>query len=422
MFLLHQPKSTRPTYILIKKQVTDGRFQTSLDIKILPAFWDFPAKRAITTNLDKTTTDENKSINNVLQKIEGFYESYRRDARFTGKPLTKAIFGKKVDEILGRKGDDNSLYPAAEAIISDMEEGKLRTSRGQKYADSSIRKYRQSLEIFKEIAPELTFEGVNMEFYRQFMGHGVKKDWSNNYAGTHIKNLKKLMEEAAERGLHENLEYKKKSFKRLREKTSAIALEIQELQLMYEFKCADDFEERGRDWFILDCFTGLRISDVQLLEDHHLSSDTITIVNKKTSAKVAIPMHPYVRAILKRWDGLPPKMSNDDISKHAKNVARLAGLSDIVVKSLTKGGRTKTEYWPKWKRISPHTARRSFITNLLEAGIADNMVMQLAGITSHDTLMLYKKTAEERAARIMQDHAFFKGEHRTPGEKRITRP
>lgn len=411
MFIIRQPNGDTPTTITIKTTVSDGRFEQSLGTKVLPAFWDKATERAILTNLDKTTLDEHKSINNQLQKIEGFIEGYKRDSRYTGKPLTKAILGKKVGEIIGKIREDNTLYPAAEAIIKEMEDGKLLTAKGKRYTESSIRKYNQSLEIFRSFAPGLTFQGVTMDFYREYCEHGVKKNWSMNYTGTHIKNLKRIMDESLERGLHDNMEFKKKSFRRLREETDAVALDMDELQIMYEFACADEYEDRGRDWFVLDCFTGLRISDIQMLEDRN--KDMITIINQKTGAKVVIPKHPYVKEIMKKWGGLPPKMSNDDISKHAKNVARIAGMNETIAKKITKGGRIVAEYLPKWKMISPHTARRSFITNLLEACVPDNLVMQLTGIVQHTTLVRYKKTKAEKAAEIMKDHDFFRGQKRT---------
>jgi site-specific recombinase XerD len=58
--------------------------------------------------------------------------------------------------------------------------------------------------------------------------------------------------------------------------------------------------------------------------------------------------------------------------------------------------------------ISAHTARRSFITGLLEAGVSDNQVMALAGIKKHTTLLRYKKTKAEKTAEIMKDHPYFK--------------
>jgi hypothetical protein len=59
--------------------------------------------------------------------------------------------------------------------------------------------------------------------------------------------------------------------------------------------------------------------------------------------------------------------------------------------------------------VSNHTARRSFITNLLDALVPDNIVMQLAGIKKHATLLKYKKTKPQQTAELMASHAFFGG-------------
>lgn len=83
-------------------------------------------------------------------------------------------------------------------------------------------------------------------------------------------------------------------------------------------------------------------------------------------------------------------------------------LNETVLYFLTKGGTRKDFYLKKYEMVSCHTARRSFITNLLNAGIPDNQVMQLAGIKKHATLLRYKKTKPEETANILKDHTFFK--------------
>lgn len=96
------------------------------------------------------------------------------------------------------------------------------------------------------------------------------------------------------------------------------------------------------------------------------------------------------------------------MNRSIKQVCELAGINETVLYSITKGGVRKDFHLKKWEMVSNHTSRRSFITNLLNDGVPDNTVMQLAGIKKHATLMKYKKTKPEETAKLMKGKSIFK--------------
>lgn len=70
------------------------------------------------------------------------------------------------------------------------------------------------------------------------------------------------MNEAYERNLHKNLDFKKRSFTKPKEETSAVYLTIEELdKLFYLDLSNDDRLSNVRDWFLIASYTGLRFSD-----------------------------------------------------------------------------------------------------------------------------------------------------------------
>lgn len=409
MFILDRPRSDKPTYIFIKKKISDGPFKASLETKIHPAFWDKKTQRAVIKGVDKQTAEEHRSINNLLQTIENFVDKVRKDARYDGKHLDAPMFQKKLNELKGKHEPGSAFYEACEAIIDDMREGRLLTKRGKKYSDGTVKNYGQSLRCIEDFDPRLTFAKVTLEFYRAYSKYCIDKNWSANYFGQHIKNLKCLMDEAKVRGHHANTQHKEEAFRTVVEETEDISLTEDEVSAIYHHNCTEAWEDRARDWFVLDCYTGLRVGDIQLLEMRNVIDDTITIVNEKTDTRVVIPLHVFVKAILKKWNGLPPRLTDTEINRYIKPVAKEAGLTETVIYSLTKGGIRQDFYLQKWEMVSNHTARRSFITNLLEAGIPDNQVMQLAGIKKHSTLLRYKKTKPKKNADNLKGHSFFTG-------------
>lgn len=410
MFILHTPKSNTPTPIVIKKMLPDGQLKLSLGIKILPGHWQKDKERAAIKDLDRATISENKSINTLLEKIEQYINSRSVDARYTGNHLTCAELTEKLQELTGRKKQVRgpNIYGQCEAIIDDMKLGLILTSGGKVYSKGTLKNYNTYIQNFKEYNPALTWNDITLNFYRAFIRWCNDKDFSINYIGQHVNKLIVLLKEAKGRGYHNNTIYLDGEFKRLSENTEDISLTPAELDNIYKHTFPSNVLDVCRDWFIIDCYLGLRISDIQLLDTKNIEKDRVTIVSEKTDTKVVIPLRPEVREILKKWNGLPPRMSDRDINRNIKKVCKEVGFTDTVLYFITKGGARKDYYLKKYEMVSCHTARRSFITNLLNAGIPDNQVMQLAGLKKHATLLRYKKTKPEETADLLKGHQFFK--------------
>jgi integrase len=409
MFILDRPSSTKPTFIFIKTTLCDGSFKASTRLKVLPSQWSHSTKRAEIMGLDKATIENNKSINALLSLVEKFVDEKRISARYNGKHLSCQELKQKVDEITGKKKTGLSFYDHCELVIEEMREGKILTPSGKIYSKMSIKNYRQSIKTFQRFKPELSFNDIDMEFYRSFIKRCNDLDYSMNFLGQHIKNLIKLLKITLKKGLHTNTIFLDDDFVMPGEQTEDIHLDPPEIDSIYKKHLPNKTLDLARDWFIIASFTGLRVSDIQLLEDKHISNGMIQLVSEKTDTRVVLPMRPEIKAILKKWKGLPPKISDQELNRSIKQVCELCKINDPVVYFLTKGGKRKDYYLKKYELVSNHTARRSFITNLLNAGVPDNQVMQLAGIKKHSTLLRYKKTKPEDNARIMAEHSFFKG-------------
>src|SRR5690242_7703031 len=235
MFNLDRPNSDKPTYIFVRKTLSDGLFKQGLNVKILPAFWKKETERVETANLDKQTADDHKSINALISAIEKFIECRARDDRYNGNHLTRAELAQKIEEITGKKkGKTTGLYDHFQSVIDDMTSGKLLTGQRKKYSTGTIKGYNQYIKNFKEFDPTLSFNGVTVDFYRSFIQWCNEKDYSLDFIGQHINKLIVLMKETRRRGLHNNVSFLDAEFKRLREDTEDITLSQNELDRIYE--------------------------------------------------------------------------------------------------------------------------------------------------------------------------------------------
>lgn len=120
--------------------------------------------------------------------------------------------------------------------------------------------------------------------------------------------------------------------------------------------------------------------------------NSVSIVAEKTKKPVVIPLHPYVRAIYYKYNGILPKLGDKyNTNVHLKNLARLAGINEIVSKTENRGGKVTTQKYQKYDLVSFHTARRSFATNMVLKGVPTLAIRQLTGHTNEQTFRKYVK-------------------------------
>lgn len=447
-FTLDKPKSDEKTFVFVMGTFGD-RLKYSLKEKIHPDHWDPKHQRPLpATELpkDKKLIEDLKALKSKLDRIQERMDELIRESKRSGIPLLKITVERELDYLMGKPQKSSSFFQktgvnidldlseskskkkiekiieakidntssdffqAAVIIIWYFESGEILTDDGKHFSWQTITNYMQSVRNVYEFKPKLKFSEIDMNFYRQFIKDMNKKDLSLNSQGAHIKCLKRILSISLERGWHNNPISLNKDFRTPGEDTEDIALTEEELTVLFEKKLLDKGMELARDWFILDSYTGLRISDIQRLNtSDNLTKNLIIISNEKTDAPVHIPLHPKAKAIIKKWKGFPPRVTDQHINREIKKVAELCKINDTVLYTITKGGKRNDTYYKKYEMISNHTARRSFITNLRKNGVPDSIVMKLAGIVKPATLAKYDKLTSEEAAKIAAKHSFFNG-------------
>ena len=151
-----------------------------------------------------------------------------------------------------------------------------------------------------------------------------------------------------------------------------------------------------RDNFCFACFTGLRYSDISKLQDENIKEDYIEIKTEKTRAFLRIPLNQHAKAILLKNGGRLPKLfSNQKTNEYLKDIGKLAEITESIL--ITKyRGIEKVEFSePKYKFISSHTARRTFVTLCLENGMRPETVMSITGHKDYKTFKKYIKLTDK---------------------------
>ncbi len=285
---------------------------------------------------------------------------------------------------------------------------------------ASLKTYKTGLSRLKEYIAarklkSFSFNDCNREFYDDYIAYLTDCNYSKNYIGTIIQKLKTILGFAFDEGVHQNTEFKKSYFAKLKEEIDHIYLTKAELDRILELTINDERLDCVRDIFIICCYTGLRISDMSSL----LKKDTQVIFEEdgvyyfslrqaKTSKPVIIPLNSTVMKIVEKYDGnLPNYIHQNTINIHIKSICKKAKIKENYTFTRTVGGKSIEITAPKHKLVSCHTARRTFCTNAYKSGIPVQDIMSVSGHKSERVFLSYVKVDKIENAKRIAKYEFF---------------
>jgi integrase len=148
-----------------------------------------------------------------------------------------------------------------------------------------------------------------------------------------------------------------------------VFLSPDEIEKLMKFD-GTNYLNNTRDWFVISCWTGCRVSDLMSLSMnniHHTinGEKAIRYTQKKTGTTVNAPFHPHVEEILKRNSGFPHAISDQKYNSFIKKLCMLVGINELIEGSKmdSKSKRKESGTFPKYELLSTHTGRRSFASN-----------------------------------------------------------
>jgi integrase len=259
----------------------------------------------------------------------------------------------------------------------------------------------------------LNWDSIDMNFYNNLKRYMmVDLDMTRNAFGKNIRVIKMIMGVALERRYHNNLEFRNRLFKALEETADTIYLTEKELQKMLDLdlSCRPRLE-RLRDLFYVGSYTGLRFSDFNQIKAQNVEGNFFKITTEKGGQKVTIPLHPNVVQIMNKYDGVLPTTTNQELNRCLKDIGLLAGLTDLVTVTKMKASGKEETVFKKYERITTHTARRSFATNLVLSGFGSLTVMRITGHKTERAFLKYIRTTNEQAAVLLEKHWQDQGAH-----------
>ena len=348
-------------------------------------------------------------LNGVLERANVRIHALWSEMNYNGKPnidvFKKTLADdKELNEILNRKSVAVKGYVSPFDFI-EAYIGKANVSEGTKkdYLNTSMH-----LKAFDEYRGRTaTWKTMGYEYYLELVAYLKEKQLKGSTIDKIIKNLKLFLQQA---DLQDNISVNQ-DFKRIisgrslfaktsNEEVDHIYLDEAEIKMITDAKMPDARLAEIRDLFIIQCWSGLRISDLSRLERGNIANGLLSIRTKKTKESVVIPVVDELQTVLNKYPEQLPKIPTDQhFNREIKKVCKLAGIDEPTMAEVKTNGMTVIKQVPKYELVTSHTARRSFATNLYRRGIPSTQLMLLTGHRSESSFLRYIKVSREDNAR-----------------------
>lgn len=388
-----------PTTIYVRFSIRRGLlFRKSTQLQVNPKY--FNEKSGKLKNVEDSVG--RSELKAQMEKLRGHITSSYNTANSDGNFLDSKWFGGIINTFFNRVGDNNLEYLEEYALhyVEKLPEkrnknGTIGCTRATIVKYNTI--YRKIVAYQKSRNKKYKVTDVGTEFRDDFLRFLIKDlNFGENTAGRYIKFLKTVCLDAKRNGVkvHHQLD----SIQGFIKKTDKVVLSLKEMSLIEKTEFDDEKLSIARDWLIIGCYLGQRVSDLLDITIDNLTTKSghrlIELTQQKTKKRVSILLHPKVEVILNKYNGnFPPRFRQSIFSNRLsfneliKEVARLSGLTEVIYGGkIDKGIRRKVwGNYPKWQLISSHIMRRSFATNFY----GDIPTALLISVTGHSTEKMF---------------------------------
>lgn len=376
--------------------------------------WDPTIQRAkvntkhVVRGHEQTAGAINKRIGVVLGYIDEVFKDFAKNDELPDNGAFRAAMG-----VLFAKENVPTEVPTKSLSLEKMDTICKRFIESQSleasWKDHSKFKYTQVVGHLLKANPGIRINQIDKASLLRLREWYFKQGRHNSSIVRWFGSLKTILRWARENGYtvqDEALSFKHRIYvpeKRI------IYLKFDEVLAFHKFEFPQETPIhiiRARDMFCFMAFTSLRYSDMSTLKKAAITADYIETYTVKTRDKLQIPILSYAQEIIDRYKDLPgenlfPKLTNQKLNDYIKEAAKLAGLDRVVVETYFVDKERHEKVNQIWETLSCHDARRSFVCDSLQLGIAPTTVMKCTGHSKYENMKPYIEVADEAVAKEM---------------------
>ena len=249
---------------------------------------------------------------------------------------------------------------------------------------------------------------INENFKTEFVNYYKLKKYNTNTIQRELSFIKTFCRHARSNGLETSTQLDSLILQKA--KVEKIYLTFAELEQIEKAKIKNEALKNAREWLIISCFTGQRVSDfLKFTKDMIRIEDGVKLIEftqKKTGKIMSVAVHPKVQQILDKNNGnFPYTISDQRYNEHIKDVCKEAKLTTKV-----QGGKLNPEtnrkvsgIYPKHELVSSHIGRRSYATNYY-GKIPTPLLMNVTGHSSEAMFLEYIGKTQTQQAKDLANY------------------
>ena len=406
-YKLKEPKSDKETLIYFRSYFLNENknFIYSTGEKIIPEEWDFENRQPNDLNGRTKRAENHRSIKKQLDRYSSFFTEIVNRYKNINEDLTLDILRQRFNEEFKKIQSKDDFF----RIYDEFIEEKENDFSGNAISNSTLKRYKCNktlLEDFEKKAKhKLSLGKFDEKTFNKFLKFCVEnREHSANTVHRNIGLLKTFLLWAFNKKYSFNNSFV--NFKKPPKfRTDEIALNIEQVEEIY----AHDFSknrkfERVRDLFVFGCVTGMRFGNYSTISKNDVQGDFIRVIDLKSKSKnLSIPLNNISKSILEKYEYSLPNISNQKMNEYIKEVFKDLKFTDEIKKTMKYGDQLVEKNSEFYKRISSHTARRSFITIMKNKRVPDKVIMSYTGHTSLEVFNAYYRPSEDDKVSYMNE-------------------
>jgi len=388
-------KSCLNLRLLFRFNGNDHVIATSTNLEVSKDYWKNKHKLkvkdiSVINKQIEINTEINKITNHILKAFE---QSGASDL------LNKQWLDKQLNSYYNRNTKIKTIPKDIVRFIEYYVEQRLNEVKPASITKFKVVKHKlQRLE--NHIGRSIFINEINEEFKELFVNYCKGENYSQNTMQRELNIIKMFCKFAKYKGVDVHIELE--GLKLNKEKTEKIYLSLKEIDQIEAAQIDKPYLINARDWLIISCFTGQRISDFMRFNKEMIRvEDSKTLLEfdqQKTGKIMTIPLHSKVTSILKKYNGdFPKRISDQRYNDYLKEVCKIAKLHQKIQGKkqintskdpLERKVRRVEGMYPKYELVTSHIGRRSFATNHY-GKIPTSYLIYVTGHSSEEMFLNY---------------------------------
>ncbi len=409
MFLrinLYLDKPDAPeSFIVIYISLNGFRLRVSSGVKINPKHCKLRGKRKIEkliSNYPSYRANQSE-IDKICNYITDYVIENNTKNQLREPELKNAIDAFKKPAKSAKSVNEQNILDLVNLFIEKRKNNDLfEATHTRPFSERAIKNYISTYNHLEEFYASTkymnTIEAFQTDrFWENLRSYLNKKDLHANTVAGHCKVLKVFGRWAIKENLMPSYDFS--IWKARKEETPLFALDDAELRVLSDINLNHYPKLRNvRDVFLLQCYTGLRYSDLCRLktEDFDLENGEIHVKTQKTEASVTIPIIPPLRELLLEYQDIPFHfISLQKYNSYLKQIGEMAELNGKAKLIRYEQGKAVETPYRKAELLSSHCARRTFVTTALRLKIPQELIMKVTGHKTHSSFQKYIKLTND---------------------------